>query len=152
MKNKNYTSELISGLIGVRFMSRDNYIIDDENILVSNYAIDYNELINIDEILLKQFEKKYGVKISTKTHDYYHLFECTKGHEDELIKEIEKDEIVSNASRIDQRILDAAELGNLIENANEMFLCSEELQNKSDSEINKNIDNMIKLLINFKKY
>ena len=112
-----YTPDNTHGAIGIRFVSHDdsinnNHLTPDKK---GNYIIDYEKLIIDDINFVRFFEKKYNIKLCTVTqndpysysyyYEYFHIFKCEVGKEDELIKIIDKDVVVNHCSRIDERII-----------------------------------------------
>jgi len=153
--NKNYTPDYKTGVIGVRFNNHDDESInkkfnpvDDDG----NYIINYNSFINSDDRMMKFFEKKYDISFikSSKTdtsflYEYFYMFSCPEGKEEELIGKITKDKMVNHCSRIDNRII---ETNSIIERVYDDLhhLDDLELDSLSDSEIDKKIDNAINSL------
>jgi hypothetical protein len=157
--NKNYTPKYIPGLIGIRFKSHEDNTKEkiDEN---GNYIIDYNSYINDNNDMMNFFENKYNIKFVKNILDnhflseYFYIFHCTVGKENELMNKIEKDIIVNHCSRIDERVfVTNKNLEYIIVDLNKLE--SLELDSLSDAEIDHiistAIDDLKKIKNKYKK-
>ena len=151
--NKNYTPDYKDGIIGIRFVNHtDGKTIDDNG----DFIIDFDSFLNHDDSnnkMMSYFENKYKIKFiepNTRSDtsflfEYYFMFSCPSGKEDEYMEKISSDKMVERCSRIDNRIIDT---NDAIENVYDSLeqISNLEITSLSDSEIEKNINDAIDIL------
>jgi len=149
-----YVAKKLNGIIGVRFINHDDF---NPNIDYTNdYIIDYQKMISENKNLLSFFENKYGIKLVDidEVHflsEYYYLFYCVDGEEENMINKISNDNIVEHCSLIDKRIIKINnEVKNIISDLEP--LSTLEMESLHEIDIINILNNTIKKLSELKTY